>query len=181
MVHLVGRGVAWALIVAAAVALAVAVVIPTVAGGTALTILTGSMRPDLPPGTLVVIRPVEPTDLRIGDVITYQIESGKPAVVTHRIVGISFDGRGHRLFTTRGDANGSDDPRPVRPVQITGEKWYSVPHLGWVNSLLSPQERGIGRIIIAAALFAYALWVLFSSHRGRRTRGTPHRDQEGNP
>jgi len=179
--RLAGRGAAWAIIVAAAAALVVAVVIPTIAGGTALTILTGSMRPGMPPGTLVVIRPVAPHDLRIGDVITYQIESGKPAVVTHRIVGVSFDGRGHRLFTTRGDANGSDDPRPVRTVQIKGEKWYSIPYLGWVNALLSPQERGIGRLAIAGALFVYALWMLLSSIRGRRTRNTPRQEQEGTP
>ncbi|MBT1671938.1 signal peptidase I [Curtobacterium flaccumfaciens] len=179
--RLVGRGAAWTIIVAAAAALLVAVVIPTVAGGTALTVLTGSMRPGMPPGTLLVIRPAEPSTLRIGDVVTYQIESGKPAVVTHRIVGVSFDGRGHRLFTTRGDANGSDDPRPVRAVQIKGEKWYSIPHLGWVNSLLSPQERGIGRLAIAAALFVYALWMLIGSIRGHRTRRRARQPQEGTP
>lgn len=179
--HLVGRGAAWTVIVAAAGVLLVAVVIPTLAGGTALTVLTGSMRPGLPPGTLIVIRPAEPKSLRIGDVVTYQIESGKPAVVTHRIVGVSFDGHGHRLFTTRGDANGSDDPRPVRTVQIKGEEWYSIPHLGWVNALLSPQERGIGRLAIAGALFVYALWMLIGSIHGRRNRRRAPQKQEGTP
>lgn len=179
--RLVGRGAAWAIIVAAAAVLVAAVVVPTIAGGTALTVLTGSMRPGMPPGTLVVVRPTEPSTLRIGDVVTYQIESGKPAVVTHRIVGLSFDGRGRRLFTTRGDANGSDDPQTVRAVQIRGEKWYSVPYLGWVNALLSPQERGIGRLAIAAALFVYALWMLISSIRGRHTRRRAPQTQEGTP
>lgn len=143
--RLVRRDVTWAVIIAVAVALAV--VIPTVAGDTALTILTGP---------LVIIRPTAPHDLRIGDVIT-------------------------RLFTTRGDANGSDDPRPVWTVQITGKKWHFVPHLGSVNSLLSPEERGIGQLAIAAALFTYALWMLLSNPQGRRTGTTPHHEREGAP
>lgn len=166
--RVVGHCLAWSVVAISLWILAVAVVMPRLAGGTALTILTGSMSPGMPPGTLVVVRPIIPSKLKIGDVVTYQIESGKPEVVTHRLVGISFDGTGRRVFTARGDANGAADPRPVRSVQIRGVKWYSVPHLGWVNSLLSTQQRGIARLSIAAILLAYALWMIVSSVRERR-------------
>ena len=49
--------------------------------------LTSSMEPGLPPGTLVIVKPIDPVDVRIGTVITYQLESGKPTVVTHRDCG----------------------------------------------------------------------------------------------
>ncbi|WP_219818318.1 signal peptidase I [Clavibacter michiganensis] len=157
-------------ILGSAAALTVCVVLPQLANGTALTILTGSMRPGMPPGTLVVIRPIAPQELRIGDVVTYQIDSGQPTVVTHRVVGVAYDGSGQRTFTTRGDANGSDDPRPVRAVQIRGEEWYHVPYLGYVNSLLSGQQRGVGRLLIAGALLSYAAWMVAGAVRDRRRK-----------
>lgn len=159
-------------ILGAAAVLVICVVLPQLVSGTALTILTGSMRPSMPPGTLVVIRPVAAQDIRIGDVVTYQIDSGQPTVATHRVVGTSFDGRGQRTFTTRGDANGSDDPQPVRPVQIRGEEWYHVPYVGYVNSLLSGQQRGIGRLVIAGALLSYAAWMIAGAVRERRRKRT---------
>ena len=46
------------------------------------------------PGALIVIRPADPVALGIGDVITYQAVSGRPAVITHRIIGFSFAASG---------------------------------------------------------------------------------------
>ena len=47
------------------VILMVAVVIPRIAGATPYTILTGSMQPGLPLGSLVVIRPVDPREIGV--------------------------------------------------------------------------------------------------------------------
>ncbi len=62
---------------------------PRLGGATPYTVLTSSMEPEYPPGTLVVVRPVPIEEIGIGDVITYQLESGEPTVVTHRVVGLS--------------------------------------------------------------------------------------------
>ena len=59
----VGRTLAWLVILGAVAVLLVAVVVPRVAGATPYTVLTGSMAPAYPPGTLVVVRPVDPGDL----------------------------------------------------------------------------------------------------------------------
>ena len=80
------------LVVAAFVTATVA--IPRLVGGTAYTVTSGSMRPTLPPGTLIVTRPADPAALGIGDVITYQAVSGRPAVVTHRIIGVGYAANG---------------------------------------------------------------------------------------
>ena len=63
------------------------VVIPFVLGAQSYTVLTGSMRPGFEPGTLIAVRATDPEEIRIGDVITYQLEPGRPEVVTHRVVG----------------------------------------------------------------------------------------------
>jgi signal peptidase len=159
-----------ALILAMAGAVAGAVLVPRLGGATPYTVLTGSMRPALPPGTLVVVRPVPAEQLGIGSVITYQVESGKPTVVTHRVVGTGVDAKGEPIFHTRGDANEVVDRTPVRAVQVKGELWYAVPHLGRLSNLVSSERRKLARRIAAGGLGLYALAMFGGAVRDRTRR-----------
>ena len=165
----VGRVVAWALILAALGVLLVAIVVPRVAGATPYAVLTGSMRPSLPEGTLVVVRPTPPASIWIGSVITYQLKSGQPAVVTHRVVAQAIDGSGARIFRTRGDANDVADPEWVKPVQIKGEVWYAVPQVGRAHTVLSRQEHQLVTYVVVAGLLGYAVFMFTGALRQRRT------------
>ncbi|MDR7310905.1 signal peptidase [Nocardioides luteus] len=164
----VGQFVVWFVIIAAGAVIGLGVAVPRIVGGEALTVLSGSMRPGMPPGSLVVVRPVDPATLRIGDVITFQLRSGEPAVATHRITGIGTDTTGERIFTTRGDANDADDVKPVRVVQVRGERWYWLPYVGRVNSLLTGEQRAITRLVGAGLLGGYALVMFGGAVRDRR-------------
>ena len=42
-----------------------------------------------------------------------------------------------RTVTTRGDANGADDPMPTEADRIVGRMWYSVPFLGYLTMVLN--------------------------------------------
>lgn len=160
----------WLVLIVAAGMLTLGVLVPRVAGATPYTVLTGSMRPELPPGSLVVVTPVAAEDVSIGDVITYQIESGEPDVVTHRVVSVGLDAQGERTFVTQGDANGAADQDPVRPIQVRGELWYSVPYLGHANELLTGQQRQWAGYGVAALLLGYALLMWADALRDRRRR-----------
>lgn len=160
----------------------ITVALPAVVGGMPLSVLTGSMRPTLPPGTLVVIKPAPVEEIGVGDVITFQIESGKPAVATHRVIARSDDSAsGEVRFTTQGDANNAPDPEPVRPAQIRGEVWYAVPYLGWANQAVDGQTRSWVIPVLAGGLFVYAAWTIGSGvlekMRGRDT--ARKRDEAG--
>lgn len=146
--------------------------IPAAIGGTPLTILTGSMSPNLPPGTLVVVKPTPVDEIGVGDVLTFQLESGKPTLVTHRVVARMTDSSsGEMRFVTQGDANNTADAAPVMPVQIKGTVWYAVPWLGWANQAVNGEARAWVVPAIAAALFAYAAWMVVAGVRDRRRRG----------
>lgn len=174
----VGRVVAWAVILVAVAAIALGVLIPRIGGATPYTILTGSMTPRMPPGTLVVVRPTDPSQLRIGDVVTYQLESGRPTVVTHRIVAERNTLRGTLEFRTKGDANDSPDPAWVKPVQIKGRLWYFVPFLGRTNQVVTGDRRPFVEYAAVAGLAGYAALMFAGaardrvrSRRGRRHAG----------
>ncbi len=163
----------WALLVALVATLLATVLVPRVAGATPYTVLTGSMKPDMPPGTLAVTRPVAIEDVSVGDVVTYQIDSGKPEVVTHRVVAVGSSMTGERTLRTQGDANPSMDPEPVREVQLRGELWYSVPYVGRLGNYASGDQRALLTNVAAGVLIAYAVVMVGGSvlRRNRRPRG----------
>jgi len=151
-----------------------AIVLPAVAGGTARTVETGSMRPHYPPGTLVITRPVAAQDIRPGDVIAYQLRSGEPTVVTHRVVRRVRGADGAPRFITRGDANAAPDPDLVRGVQLRGRLWYAVPWIGWVAAGVDGPWRSVAVQVLVVGLLGYAARMYVSAARERgqdRRRG----------
>lgn len=158
------------------VALLVAMMgLPRVAGATPYTVLTGSMRPTMPPGSLVVIKPIEAGEVKVGDAITYQIRSGEPEVVTHRVISLAQTLGGETLFTTQGDANPHPDEKPVRAAQIRGVVWYSIPFAGYLNSLLTGEQRiwAVGSAVVL--LLGYAAFMgigaMMDARKGVRRSG----------
>ncbi len=169
--YYLGIALSGALLLAVMGIAALAIVVPAVVGGSALTVLTQSMEPGLPPGTLIIIRPADPRDVGIGDVITYQLESGKPTVVSHRVIERRVSTAGEVTFITKGDNNDLADTTPVAPVQIKGELWYAIPYLGYLNNLLDPQTRSWLVPALAIGLFGYAGYLVISSFRDRKRSG----------
>lgn len=148
--------------------------VPAAVGGMPLTVLSGSMRPVYEPGDLIVVKPAEPHEIGIGDVITYQLRSGEPELVTHRVIERSSSTSGETIFITKGDANPSADEDPVRGVQVHGTVWYRIPLLGWINNWFSGQARQIVIPVVAGLLLLYAFWSVISGvreHRKKKFRG----------
>lgn len=161
-------GFAWTLTASLLGAIAAAVVVPRLTGATPYVVLTGSMSPGMPPGTLVVVRHVDPRSIEVGDVITYQLASGRPDVVTHRVVAQGLDGRGDPVFRTKGDANASPDRAWVRPVQVKGKRWYAVPQLGRASALLTTQQHRLLSVGLGSLLLLYAAGAFVGAARNRR-------------
>jgi signal peptidase len=172
--HYVGVALSVALLLAVIALGAILIVIPKLAGATPLTVLTNSMEPGLPPGTLIIVKPVDPDDIQIGDVVTYQIRSGEAGVITHRVIGIDALGAEKR-FIFQGDNNGAPDTDLVRAVQIQGRLWYSVPYAGFVNSAVNGQDKSWIVYVIAGLLLSYAVWMIISGIFGRKKKSTGRR------
>lgn len=151
------------------VVLGLVVVGPRLGGATSYTILTGSMKPGMPPGTLVVVKPVAPEKIQVGDVVTYQLRSGDPTVATHRVVGVGATLGGEPRFTLQGDANNAPDPDLVVPEQIKGKRWYAVPYLAYPSLVV---DGDIRQLVVSGAvvlLFGYALLSFAGALRDRRS------------
>jgi signal peptidase len=159
----------WTLLLAVIAAAAALIVVPKAAGARPLTVLSGSMTGTYDIGDVVVVRPVDTDDLRVGDVITFHPVPDDPALTTHRIVAFNV-GSGGTRFVTRGDANNVADLSPVEPAQVRGEVWYAVPELGWVSVWMAGGWLGSLTDVVAVGLLLYGGWFLVAGLVERRRR-----------
>lgn len=160
----------------AVLAALVLIVLPRVTGSYTYTVLTNSMAPAYPPGTFLVVRPAPFQTLRAGDVITYQIESGRPEVVTHRITSVSSTQQGERTFITKGDNNSIEDGRPVLEAQVRGKLFYAVPYIGFLATAAAQSGRDDLLQFIAVGLVGYGVITIgrgFLAGKKRRAAAAP--------
>lgn len=125
---------------------------PTVAGYRLFAVLSGSMKPEFNPGSLIAVKPVEPGELRVGDIITFETSIG--TMVTHRIVEIETEG-GLR-FLTKGDANDIRDPVPVPAARVIGIVSAAFPFLGRILMFIQTRK-GLLLLIMIPAMVVIAL------------------------
>jgi len=138
------------------------IVVPKIVGGIPLTVLSASMEPALPVGTLLVVQPVTPEEIRIGDVVSYQPYPLDPTLVTHRVVGITQHQDGSFVFTMQGDANATVDA-PVHGKQVRAVAMYSLPVLGHVSNFVNVEQQHWIIPATAGALFAYGGYTVIST------------------
>ena len=127
-------------------------------------VISGSMEPAIPTGSVVVARPIHAEEVREGDVIMFASLTGH-TLTTHRVVRVEQKSDGPH-FTTKGDANKSPDLLAVVPSQILGIIVLSVPYLGYLISFIrTPIGIALFLVIPAAVLIISELLKVLKSQR----------------
>lgn len=101
--------------------------VPNFVGYKTFSVISGSMEPNIPVGSLVYAKSVEFDDLKAGDIISYKLS--EDTMVTHRIDSINEE---QRTLVTKGDANDNVDSAEVQESQIVGKVAFSIPLLGFI-------------------------------------------------
>lgn len=157
----------------AASLLVLAVVAPVVAGlmtawsqgWTLAGVQTGSMRPGLRPGSMVVVGPARVAEIEQGDVIAFRDDRRSGAVTAHRVVEV-LEQRSGRFFRTQGDANPRPDGQPVPAAAVVGEVRWRVAGLGALAEAATNPSVQLGLIAAPAVLLAASE---LAGLRGRRS------------
>lgn len=123
-----------------------------------MTVLTGSMRPSFPEGSLIVQTPLPVRRVQVGDVITYRIPMDDRRIVTHRVVEIVEPGQ-FPVIRTQGDANNTPDPWLARlEGDSTWQVRAGVPKAGYLFQWLrQPAAQRLTQFLIPALLAV--LWL----------------------
>lgn len=121
----------------------ICVVAPFFVGGFFSVIMSGSMEPAIPVGSIVVVKKVNPEDVKVGDVIAF--ETGESRTM-HRVVEKVVE-NGSFHFRTKGDANEDPDPWIVKPEGVSGALMLTIPYYGYL-------------LVFAGTPIGFALFIL---------------------
>ncbi|WP_242963748.1 signal peptidase I [Lachnoclostridium sp. An131] len=128
--------------------------LPRLAGYRLYTVISGSMEPEIPVDSLVLVRGADPVQMAEGDVIAFYGAHGSSAVITHRVVS-NRPAEGE--IVTKGDANPERDMNPVPYEDFIGKVEHVIPGAGALAEKLggpAGRQAAGGLLILAALLLA---------------------------
>jgi signal peptidase I len=137
-----------------------------------------SMEPALRSGGILIVEPINPKEIMVGDIIVYNIPPeirdyyNYPPTISHRVTEIQTETSPG--FRTAGDNTG-EDPFTISPVDIRGKVGKQIPYLGLPFLLFQNQHNVIFMIIITVllALFLYAKEIIRAVNRLHRRHFSP--------
>lgn len=98
-------------------------------------VLTGSMNPKIKENDLIIVKDTDYNKIKINDVITFKTSTNENILVTHRVTNIKTVNE-ELQFTTKGDANNTEDTKPVLKENIQGKVMKSIPKIGIIINFI---------------------------------------------
>jgi len=132
-----------------AVAIVVAL-LPMVVGFRPVVVLSGSMEPAYPVGSIIYYKAARYEEINPGDAITFRIGGG--ALATHRVIE-KDEVTGE--FMTKGDNNPTEDVNPIAYADVVGKTAkIAIPYAGVVSTHLKeiPVIIMIGAVLIICSM-----------------------------
>lgn len=143
--------------------------IPRAVGMNTYTVLSSSMEPALPVGSVIFTAPCSSLDqIKEQNIIAFQAGS---VFVTHRVVSIDRKTGG---MITQGDANKVADDSPVFMEDVIGKVRFYLPYLGYILIMLQEPD---GRIMLALASVLILALSSVSGHVHIKDRNSSRRNQ----
>ena len=112
------------------------------------TVISGSMEPELRVGDLLYVKPVDPSEVKVGDDISFVLNEDL-VVATHRVIRIDEQ---KQHFYTKGIANEIEDTDPVHFNNLIGVVKFNIPLLGYVSDFVQHPPGMYITIAFGAAL-----------------------------
>lgn len=117
-----------------------------------VVVVSGSMEPALPVGSLALTRSVDAKDVAVDDVVTVARQD-IDGLITHRVTSVEPWGSGVRM-TLKGDANDAADPNPY-DVSRVGLNVAHIPLLGYLAHWIKGSPLLMIAILIGMVVLVY--------------------------
>ena len=129
-------------------------------GNEVYNVVSGSMAPEIPVGSIIYVEPAAPETIAEEEVIAFYSGS---TVIAHRVVK---NRAGEGEFITKGDANEENDMNPVKYAELVGRVSWHCPVMG---GLLEVSTSAVGKVyIVCFAACGAMLNILAGRLRARR-------------
>lgn len=125
--------------------------VPRFFGVRIYSVISGSMEPAIPTGSLLYITEAQPEEIEEEEVIAFYGVKDAASIITHRVIE-------NRVvmgeFITKGDANQTQDMNPVPYDNFIGKVACTIPKAGKAAELFTSLE---GKILAAGVIAAAVL------------------------
>ena len=122
------------ILIVAVICLCSLLVLPGMIGFHMYHVLSGSMEPAIPVGSLLYVQGGAPEDVKEDDIIAFYGAHEDSGIITHRVVKNNVVSG---TFFTKGDANEKEDPKPVQYDDYIGRVELTVPYVGKVLTIMT--------------------------------------------
>lgn len=141
------------------VVLAILLVGVRIFGVEILTILSPSMEPRYPTGSIIYLVDTDPAKLEVGDVITFRITETMTA--THRIIELVPDKEDPQVirFRTKGDNNDTADGALVEFDDVVGKPILCIPFLGYLATYIQSPPGSYVALGLGVVMFLFVMIV----------------------
>jgi len=110
----------------------VAIAAPILFGYHPAAVLSGSMEPVYPMGSIIYYKAAEFDDINVGDAVTFRV--GQGVLATHRVLVKDVE---NRSFITKGDNNPSKDTTPLPYGRVAGKSTdFNIRYAGYFTNKL---------------------------------------------
>ncbi len=150
------------MLMVAVIAATIPLNVPKWCGLQIFEVLTGSMEPVYPVGSVVYVKEAKADEIKEEDAITYTLGTNSEYVMTHRVTQIFKD---EQAFMTKGDANETEDMEKVPFTRLIGRPVFCIPYLGFVSDYF---HTAMGKAACACIFIAALLMWLFAEFQSRR-------------
>lgn len=122
-------------------------------------VASGSMRPTMDVGDVIVAVQTPAERIMKGDIIQYW-RSGFDAPIVHRVMEVKSSG-GALIVVTKGDANNApDEPILVTPKQKLLKVVLTMPKIGWISIALKSAVSSVMAYLLENPLITYVLLIV---------------------
>lgn len=148
------------------VAVCIPLIVPKAMGYQLYAVVSGSMEPAIPTGSLVYVKYIEPGEIAADDVIAFYGTDADGSIITHRVVSNS-EAMGQ--FITKGDANEENDLNPIPYANYIGRVERTVPKVGGIAQTATGEYGRIAAVsVIALAIVLEVIAAMIEKRRSRR-------------
>ena len=141
------------------------------------TVISPSMSPNIPTGSLVYV--AHTTDIKENDVITYKLDAN--TLSTHRVIELVPDVNDPSviLYRTKGDANTDPDKQLVSKDQLVGKVVFAIPMLGYVADYIQHPPGSFVAIAVSVALIIVVVIIdILTEDRSKRLARSKQSSQD---
>ena len=152
------RSLSW--VIYALIAAVLLLALPMVAGYRPLIVLSGSMEPAYPVGSMIYYKSVSYDSISVGDAITFKL--GERGLATHRVVQKNDP---DQSFVTKGDNNEAQDVNPVSYDDVAGRiSGIAIPYAGFLSAKLT------NKIVLLVSGAILLISVFFPANKNSKKR-----------